>query len=102
MKPTKHYIFDAYSTEEVKEILGYYDGSNEDDNGIKELNQLQEDSPEFLDKLHEIAEENGNFEHVVNIRDKSLTLYNALSEVTRCATIEEAKEVAQKVLDELN
>jgi hypothetical protein len=102
MKTKAHYIFDTYSTEEVKEILGYYDGSNEDDNGMKELNQLQEDSPEFLDKLHEMAETNGNFEHVVNIREQSMKLYNALTEIGRCATLEEAKEVAQKVLDELN
>lgn len=98
----KYYIFDVYSIEDVKEILGYFDGSNEDDKGMQELELLEEDSPEFLDKLHEIAETNGNFEHVVTIKDNSNILYNALTEIIQCETIEDVKEIAQKILDKLN
>lgn len=51
-----------YSDEEIKNVMGYYDGSNE---YIEHLNNLEEDSIEFLNALYKEACINGNFEQAI-------------------------------------
>ena len=48
---------------EVAEILGYYDGSNEEE--LKPLEE-HEGKSTWVDKVYELAVNNGNFEEAIN------------------------------------
>lgn len=49
---------------EVAEILGYYDGSNEEE--LKPL-QVHEGKSTWVNKVYEIAANNGNFEEAIKL-----------------------------------
>lgn len=65
LEEKKHILLKHYAFEEICEIMGYYDGSNEDVSN-PEMEKLEaEDFPAFHQKMIEKAVDNGNFEEVI-------------------------------------
>jgi hypothetical protein len=61
----KALLLSHYSFDEICEILGYYDGSNEDV-ATEEMYKLEEtDYPLFVSKMMDEAIINGNFEETI-------------------------------------
>lgn len=65
LEEKKHILLKHYAFEEICEIMGYYDGSNEDVSN-PEMEKLEaEDFPTFHQKMIEKAVVNGNFEECI-------------------------------------
>ncbi|HUU88968.1 MAG TPA: hypothetical protein VMX17_14630 [Candidatus Glassbacteria bacterium] len=65
LEEKKHILLKHYAFEEICEILGYYDGSNETV-ATPEMEKLEaEDYPAFHQKILEEASKNGNFEECI-------------------------------------
>ena len=65
LEEKKHILLKHYAFEEICEIMGYYDGSNEDVSN-PEMERLEtEDFPKFHALMLEKASVNGNFEECI-------------------------------------
>jgi len=65
LEEKKHILLKHYAFEEICEIMGYYDGSN-DDVSNPEMEKLEaDDFPTFHKLMLEKAVVNGNFEEVI-------------------------------------